>query len=120
VASAWMTRVPASTDADRAAWICSWLSASEQSHSEGSGSVAFVDMPRTLRTTWDGNAPGVVYAKTSTGMGKRFPRVPRKAPHLSRPVSLIRPRQRETKTQQFALRPASKATKHRPCNSEGP
>ncbi len=37
----------------------------------------------------------------------------------TRPASPIRPRQRETKAQQFARRPASKATKRRPCNSRG-
>ena len=46
-------RAPASTDADRAAWICSWLSASEQSRSASRGVIAFVDMRPTVRSDCD-------------------------------------------------------------------
>jgi hypothetical protein len=54
----------------------------------------------------------------------RFPRWadPPRPPvpsHASRLVSLIRPRQREAKADQFQQRPAGKATKRRPCNSRG-
>jgi DUF1016 N-terminal domain len=83
---------------ERDTCVCNWLPASRRSQSASPGFDRF-----------RGHADNATHDLRQNA----------RSTTPTRPASLIRDRQRETKTPQFARRPAGKATKRRPCDSRG-